>query len=248
MKNQSIKILISICFLCNSLSLFACKREAERVLIYPSAENLTQNPIFLIDYAEIDFKIFQQLKNATFYLKNEKGEQFPLRIEDTVNVHRNNTQILLKSIHKLSLNSKVFISVNGFQSENDSIKTFIQLLEAKKWIVSYDEDKIKPKFKRDISLKYERDKSSADGHGVEFRVYYDENNKFIGEFNRREILLKITTLDGINLYLVILGNHTGIYDGLCGGNLEIRYNQEYLFIARLVDMSGNESEILVSSN
>jgi len=239
------KKLIPIVILVLSIQeIFACCIGGE-ISIAPRGNEMSQNPILLIDFMERDYKIYNKLKEATFYMIDDQGNKFDLEILDSNKGIRILAQIILKPKEKLRKGSKVSLIIDEMQAQGENQKRFIQMIQSKKWVVKFEEDRVAPEFNKELTYEYVNNlNTSAPGHGVLVKVDFWDNNEYKYEINSRienPIVIEAISDEG-NRYLFTTNRDSfWIYHGMCGATFKLKRGTEYSFKIRLIDLSGNKS-------
>ena len=226
------------------LKSFACCTGG-MISIVPKSDEISQNPIILIDFMERDYKIFETLKNADFFLVDNKGKKIKLNVIERNKGFHTWAQILLKPKKQLKLGRAISIRVSGINAKKDLQKKFIEKVQSRKWKVKYEKDKIAPTFTSGFSIEYLNHLNwSVSGHGIKGHIdfcdnidYYFKNQQGI----KKEIIFEVINEEGKRYLLTLYGGSLWIYHGVCGATFSLKQDKEYTFKIRLMDLSGNMS-------
>lgn len=235
--------LIILLFLGTTAS-FACCVSGS-VTIYPRGNIISENPIFLIEYSERDYHIFEKIEEIGFYIEYDNGEEVKLLVSSSNSAASVNSQFVLSPISELNISDNNFsIKVRGTTIS----KNFQKFLSYRKFSVKLKKDTIPPNFSSPIKGTYANYlNSSASGHSVNFSTSYDDNYEFLFQRSNRkmsELLVELSDEKG-NTYLIAITNSTfGIYQGMCGSYFLFSINTNLKFYIQLVDFSGNKSEAI----
>jgi hypothetical protein len=214
--------------------------------VSPRGNEISQNPIILIDFMERDYKVYDLLLKATFYLVDENGGKINLDIIETNKAFNTGAQALLRPRSGLEMEQIVSIKIEGLNVSDEKIKKFINHVQSKKWSVCFDKDTTIPKFNQEVTHEYiNHFGSSASGHGILGNVVFWDNNEYTYQINNRkekQILLEVTSKEGNKYIIQTHSNSFWIYDGICGSTFELKQDTEYSFEIRLIDLSGNKSD------
>lgn len=224
--------------------IFACCA-GEMISIAPRNNEISQNPIILIDFMERDYKIYDKLEEARFYLIDDKGKKIDLEILERNEGFHTWAQILLRPKKKLKKGRNVSLRITEMQVEGEQQRKFVQRVQSKKWKVKFKKDDTAPKFNEEVAYEYINHFNwSASGHGILGTAKFWDNNEYKYEINRRienQIIIEATSEEGERYLLTTNGNSFWIYQGICGATFGLKQDAEYSFKLRLIDFSGNKS-------
>lgn len=212
------------------------------VNIYPKSGQVSKNPIFLIDFSERDYLIYDKLECANFYIEYENGKTVKLTLLNKNKAVNTNAQFILTSKRKLKSGQKFSLRFKNLKTR----KEFKELIEYRIWTVLDEKDKVKPCFLSDFKTTYYTN-FDIPGGGHFIRVkgsFKDENkiNKGLKEQSKTELLAEITEQNG-NSYFVPIRNSTfELYEGSCGTLFHISRKKINNFRVRVWDYSGNKSK------
>ncbi len=239
------KIILVIFFIFSLQELFACCAGGE-ISIAPKSNEISQNPVILIDFMERDYQVYDKLKKAKLSLIDEQGKEITVKVLERNKGFHTYAQILLKPKKKLKKGSKVSLRITKMETENKLQKRFVQKIQSKKWKVNFEKDKIPPRFNEDIPIDYVNGfNSSAPGHGIQGIARFWDNNEYkynMDKKNIHQIIIEAISEEGKRYLLITTGNKFGIYQGICGANFGLKQDTEYSFKIRLIDFSGNKSK------
>lgn len=226
--------LIIILFLAVQQTTACCGRYIAG--IYPSGEDLAQNPVILLDYTK---ELEDVLTDVEFYLMTDEGKKIDIEIieKNTVPSYR---QMLLKPSDLLDKGIKVSLKAENLPetSVNKDVERLIKTIN-KTWTVSIEEDKVAPKYGEEFSgTYYDRLILSSPGVDIGFECSYEDNT----EYNKRQILIEITDKKGYKCIIAVNNGSFHIVNGSCIKHYNLEPDSEYYFEFKLMDFSGNKSE------
>lgn len=237
-------ISFTILFLSTQI-VFACCA-SEMITISPKGNEIPQNPIILIDFTENDYKIYEKLDEARFYLIDEKGYEINVEVLERNEGFYIWAQVLLKPKKELEVGRKVSLRIADVRVQGEAQKKFVQTIQSKRWEVKYEVDTTAPMFTDDMTIQYVNlFNSSAPGHGINITTKYWDNNEYKYEINKRikrQIIIEVINEEGKRYLLTTNGNQFGIFHGICGAVFELKQDTSCSFKMRLLDFSGNKSD------
>ena len=217
------------------------KCESYALDVIPKSKSISQNPIFLIDYREADYLIFEKLKNVKFCLVDNKGKKIEMEVLQMNKGANSIAQILLKPKRKIKKGREVSIEIHGLELKYDGNKKFNNKVKSKRWKVISKKDKIQPIIKSELKPQYINYlNSSAPGHGIKCNFKFVDN-KGDEQISEHQIILEITNDKGKIYLMPTSGKQFWIYDGFCGAAFKLSQDKKYSFKIRVMDMSGNKS-------
>lgn len=236
------KKLVLIIFIFFNIQKINASCNAGVVSIFPKSNELSQNPVILIDFMERDYLIYDKLEEMKFYLVDNEGKETALEILEKNKGFRVWAQVLLKPKKKLKKGRKVALKISNMPTDGKHWEWFVKRVQSRNWEVKFKTDKVAPKFDGDITFKFI---SSSTGHGVTGTSKFWDNNKYkykiSGKFYE-ETIIEATNEEGKKYFLTTRGNSFWIYTDNCGSAFRLMYDEEYRFKIRLIDFSGNKSK------
>lgn len=244
-------IKLALCFIVGfftAQNLSACCA-GEYVGVYPREGSIAQNSIFLIEYAEHDFKLAAILPELEFYLQLDNGEEIQANLAEKLTSIGTISQLLLKPGQTMQIRDSVRIQVRwkniGPQLENVMLNRFKERLNSLTWNVAFAADLQAPVWTGELEWKYTTYNASVSGHGIQF-IYkiadnYQEN--FVFKPGTTDFLqLFEVEVEGKKVYCV--GEYwRSIYlsSGTCGSNFPLMANMHYQASITPLDFSGNRA-------
>jgi len=218
--------------------------------VYPKGEDLSQNPIILLDYNKGYTKV---LADAKFYLVTDEGRRIDVEIVEE-NTAPSYAQMILKPTKLLDKGVKVSLNVENLTIESesnknrrDAIKRLYSIIE-KTWTVSVEEDKISPQYDEEITGTYDDCLMCCpSGLSIKFDISYKDNVKYEYSYdnNKRQFeqtLVEVTDKKGYKYIIPAINNYFLLSDISCGTNYNLEPDTQYQFEFRLMDFSGNISK------
>lgn len=156
MRYRIIMILFVLLNLLAVQDLAACCM-GDYVGVYPRGSKIMQNPVFLVDYKEADFKLANKLDKLEFYLLVNNKREVPVAIEKKVIGTGSLSQLLLKPNGLLELNDSVQLQLRFKHTKPQSVGEEFMLIDKQlelfqgiinnhKWLVGLAQDMERPKW------------------------------------------------------------------------------------------------------
>lgn len=218
------------------------------ISVSPRGKFVSSNTTFLIDFSESEFLLKNKMSDLVFTAVSTKGKSYKLTVLET-NFSGTMGQILLKVKSKLSIGDTISLMVSSNTNDTLTInsRSFLSLINNRKWVVLFKADKELPIWTSDsISYTtYDSRYSSAPGYNVTFKPKAIDNSK---SKNKKTIdekfklpLFYLIELDN-QKYICSSGERDpSIYYGICGSNFYFNIDKTYKATIRLIDASGNYS-------
>jgi len=235
----------------------------ERLNYFPKSEYISQNPVFLLEYSGIK----PTMKSCSnIYLIDQKGNRTNLMVVEGYgkqNVPKNrfhydwqDRYVLLKPEKKLKRNAEVSI----FIDTPCLLKIRGHSVLKKTWRVKNKVDKIAPKFESKVIGEYHGAfNGSAPSHGIGFNVKATDNNIHLNDHPtnytveqklkyalKKHLLIELSDLNGIKYIFPLINGRFSFSNGICYSNFSLpnsikEKSKDYVYEARLIDFSGNQS-------
>ena len=206
------------------------------VQVSPSEKKITQDAVFLINFDERNYKLYDKLDTISFFLHDNEGVDVELVLLEK-NIAGTSAQFLFKAKKKLKINRTYHMLIKNFAMTQNN-KLFAKFVGYRQWTVVAKKNKNKPVFNGITDVKtHESFRTSAPGHSIGFKVSWNSNNIY------KESIAIVRTKSGEKfLYLINNENWFGIYSGICGSSLPLKSNRKYTFNFQILDFSGNLSK------
>lgn len=146
--------------------------------VYPKGVNIAANSVFLITFAESDFKLKDKLACFSFYAVTLNGKKIKLNPLQ-INFSGTQGQILLQSSQNFKPGDSISISFKPARNTTDSLSTYLkEVIEQKRWFVSAPADNEPPIWQTDsiLTIFYDSRNSSAHGFGFGFDCPLTDNS------------------------------------------------------------------------
>jgi len=215
--------------------------------IGPFGEDLSQNPIILLDYNKGYQKAFE---NAKFYLLTDNGRKIALEIIEENIIKENSSvsssaQKVLKSTEILDIGTTVTLNVENLSTNylHDSFRGMLIRRLSRTWTVNIEEDKFAPWHNGEISGVYDDYLiSSTSGVSLKINLPYKDNTELDKNRERKQILVEVTNNDGYKYILFVANGNFSLHNNTCRINYKLEPDTLYEFEFRLMDYSGNKSK------
>ncbi|MBK0403443.1 hypothetical protein I5M27_10635 [Adhaeribacter sp. BT258] len=225
---------------------------AEWMAIYPSTNSVTQNPVFLLEYDESEYKLATKWDELEFTLLVNNKHKVGVKVLQKVTGVGANSQLLLQPEKLLTLNDSVQLEVD-FKKKNTGILnqtflTFRDRIKWRKWKVAQPEDLKPVSWVGNLSWEYPEERiSSISTRGVNFLYQLHDDNPVHYEYvpgKTTALNLFEIEINGRKFYSLGGGPKSkfSIYDSICGGNFYLQHNKQYEARITALDFSGNRSQ------
>jgi hypothetical protein len=223
-----------------------CKRSVE---IFPIAENISSNSAFLIDFCELNYKLKKKVKDLIFIAISTTGMQYKLTVLAS-NFSGTMGQLFLKAKQGIKMGDTISIKLRLKNKSRLSakIKELGSFINQKKWTIKFKADKIKPCWLSDPNyFIWEHNEFNNRGYSIALNIDVLDNSRtdhdyFLADYSFLPYFFQV------KLYkekFICTSDHRDakIYNGSCGANFSFEYNKLYNADIKVVDASGNFSNI-----
>lgn len=232
------RVLLLAVFICLCACTHAGQCDVFHVSIFPHANVIKQNNIFLITYRETEYRLRGHLSNMSFEAVNQRNVITKMKIADTAfgGIYG---QLILKPSKKFPLHDTITIRMSWIDTSKrmPNAQYFPSVIG--RYIVAEKADRTPPMWLEDtvsVSTNFQLMQSSAPGYSVTLKLPATDN-----KHKAQGPLMYKVHIGSLSFFYQSTDMTISDWNGFCEGDIPLQTNTSYKADIVVFDMAGNKN-------